>query len=327
MFIFDCECHLLPSMDDITYFPYSKMNMQALRYGFSRSMPPSLYGLKEVKSAEEVIGTMTKALARGHGAEALIQLMDENGVQMACVLPESFLPMSYGARMGSTNGWIAKEIAKYPERLVGVCNVGPLIWRGVKHAIWELEYLVKEMNFKAVKFYPVDDTPINNRELWPYYEKIQELGVPLFIHMGLAWCIPGRSAYCTPLLLEDICEDFPKLTILAYHMAYPFTDELNMCAMKYPNLYIGTSLLTHFGHGLSRRSQKILGEAILWAGIDRIIWGSDLGPHKQEVDFLKEFQISEGVQRDYGYPPLSEEDRTKWAGLNLARILKITPIP
>jgi hypothetical protein len=44
-----------------------------------------------------------------------------------------------------------------------------------------------------------------------------------------------------------------------------------------------------------------------------------------EVAFLEKFQISEEVQRDYGYAPLSEEDRAKWAGLNLARVLKITP--
>jgi predicted TIM-barrel fold metal-dependent hydrolase len=36
---------------------------------------------------------------------------------------------------------------------------------------------------------------------------------------------------------------------------------------------------------------------------------------------VKEFQITEEVSRDYGYPPLTEEDKEKWAGLNLARLL------
>jgi predicted TIM-barrel fold metal-dependent hydrolase len=301
------------------------MNAQGLGNGVRRLTAPSIFGLKGVKSGQEAMEGIKELFESGHVAETLVRVMDANGVQMACVLPESMLPMTYGTRMGSTNGWVAKEISKYPDRLVGVCNVGPMVYRGVKHAVWELEYLIKELNFKAVKFYPVDDTPINNRDLWPYYEKIAELGVPLFIHMGLSWCIPGRSEYCRPLLLEDICEDFPDLTILAYHMAYPFLDELNMCALKYPNLYVGTSLLPEFGHGMSRRAQKMLGEAILWAGIDKIVWGTDVAPLKHEVAFLKEFQISEEVQQDYGYLPLSEEDRAKWAGLNLARILKIPP--
>ena len=183
----------------------------------------------------------------------------------------------------------------------------------------------RERNFKAVKFYPVDDTYINNRELWPYYEKIQELGVPVFIHTGASYCVPGHTEYCVPTLLEDVVQDFPDLTILAYHMGYPFAEQLNLCAMKYPNVYIGTSLLPYFGGGASRKAQKLMGEAIKWAGIDKICWGTDFGGNVDEVEFLEKFQISEEVQRDYGYAPLSDEDRAKWAGLNLARILKITP--
>ncbi len=327
MFIFDCECHILPLSDDINYFPLYKMNQRALRSLLHRIEPLSAYGVKEVGSAEDVRAEKRRRPGKttGESADALIEKMDEAGVDMACVLPESMLPMSYGARMESTNGWLAKEVEKYPDRLIGVCNVGPMIWRGVKHAVWELEYLVKNMNFKAVKFYPVDDTPINNRELWPYYEKIQELGVPLFVHTGFSWCIPGRSEYCLPWLLEEVCEEFPDLTILAYHMGYPFTDALNMCAAKYPNLYIGTSLLPQFGHGASRRAQKLLGEAILWAGIDKIVWGTDVGANRLEVEVLKRFQFGEDVQKDYGYRLLTEEDRANWAGLNLARILKVTP--
>lgn len=327
MFIFDCECHMLPLAEDLHYFPLYKMNQRALRALMKRIEPLTLHGVRTVGSADEIWAEKKRrpGVSEGESADALIEKMDEAGVTMACVLPESMLPMTHGARMLSTNGWVAKEIAKYPDRLVGVCNVGPMIWRGVEHAVRELELLVKEKNFKAVKFYPVDDTAINDKRLWPYYEKIQQLGVPLFIHTGASWCIPGRSAYCLPWLLEEVCEEFPDLTILAYHMGYPYTDALNMCAAKYPNLYIGTSLLPQFGHGASRRAQKFLGEAMLWAGIDKIVWGTDIGANRHEVEVLKKFQFSEEVQRDYGYPPITDEDRAKWAGLNLARMLKITP--
>jgi predicted TIM-barrel fold metal-dependent hydrolase len=327
MFIFDCECHLLPLADDLRHYPLYKANQRALRSLLSGPGLFSTYGVAEIKSLEEWRAKTRRAPGRlpGESADALVRKMDEVGVDMACVLPESFLPMTHGARMMSTNGWLAQEVARHPDRLVGVCNVGPIIWRGVKNAVWEVEHLVKEMGFKAVKFYPVDDTPINNRELWPFYEKLQVLGVPLFIHTGASYCIPGRSQHAYPLLLEDVCEDFPDLTILAYHMGYPFTDALNICAAKYPNLYIGTSMLPLFGHGIGRRSQEKLAEAVMWAGIDKVIWGTDTGANAFDVGFLKKLQIHEDLQRDYGYPPLSEEDRAKWAGLNLARILKITP--
>ncbi|MBN1376327.1 MAG: amidohydrolase family protein [Dehalococcoidia bacterium] len=327
MFIFDCECHMLPLADDINYFPYYKMNQWALRSLLRGLAPLWLYGVRDRITVEEMRDITRRRAGKetGESAAALVEKMDESGAQMACVLPESFLPMSCGVRMMSTNGWLAREIEKYPDRLVGVCNVGPIISRGVKNAVWELEYLVKELNFKAVKFYPVDDVPINDERLWPYYEKIQQLGIPLFIHTGFSWCVPGRSANCLPWLLEDVCEEFPGITILAYHLGYPFTDAMNICAAKYPNLYVGTSMLPVFGHGLSVRAQILLAEAIMHAGIDRIVWGTDMGANVGEVELLEKFQISKEVQRDYGYPAISEEDRAKWAGLNLARILKITP--
>jgi predicted TIM-barrel fold metal-dependent hydrolase len=59
---------------------------------------------------------------------------------------------------------------------------------------------------------------------------------------------------------------------------------------------------------------------------DKIIWGTDFTGNEKEyreaVNFVRNFQIPEDVQRDYGYRPLTHEDRKKWAGLNLARLLK-----
>jgi hypothetical protein len=44
----------------------------------------------------------------------------------------------------STNAFILEEIAPYKDRMYLECNVGPIMRRGVKNAIWELEFLVKE---------------------------------------------------------------------------------------------------------------------------------------------------------------------------------------
>jgi predicted TIM-barrel fold metal-dependent hydrolase len=314
MFFFDCETHIWPPMDDIAYYPNFKKYVQGL------------VNLGARLGASKEVADRGKAQVQAD-ANALIASMDEGGVQMACVIPEIMIGLSHGHRVRSTNGWVAKEIARYTDRLIGVCNVGPIIQRGVKSAIWELDYLVKEMNFKACKFYPPEDTPINNRELWPFYEKIQELRVPLFIHTGMNLVGPGRSPYCYPILLEEVCFDFPEIPIVAYHMGYPYTDELNTLASMFNNLYIGTSLLPQVSGGPNKKAQELLGGAIRWAGIDKIIWGTDwsgsLSRHKDMVRFVEEFQIGKEVQEDYGYGPLSKEDKEKWVGLNLARIMKI----
>ncbi len=59
--------------------------------------------------------------------------------------------------------------------------------RGIKHANWELEFLAKEKGARIFKVYqPEDDGPINDRRLWPFYEKVQELGVVLTLHTGVS---------------------------------------------------------------------------------------------------------------------------------------------
>ena len=314
MFTFDCETHLFGPMDDISYFPNFRKYMESIR---------------TLSKARGLAGRSEESLSQTTDADWLIKSMDSVGIDMACVLPEAMLNLSHGHRVRSTNGWVAKEIAKYPERLIGVCNVGPIITRGVENAVWELEYLVKEVGFKGCKLYPPEDAPINDRRLWPFYEKVRELRVPLFVHTGTSYVMPGHSQYCHPILLEDVIVDFPEIPIIAYHMGYPHYHELNILAAMHPNLYISTSLLHLFTFGAPRACQKLIGEAIAWVGIDRLIWGTDwsgtLGTHKEQVEFLKNFQISEAVQQDYGFKPLSEEDRQKWAGLNLARILGIEP--
>lgn len=316
MFFFDSEIHLWPPMDDISYYPSFKAYVNSIagigrRLGFSKQ-----------------VGDRGKGKVQAD-VDSLIASMDEGGVQMGCVLPEAMPDLSMGSRVRSTNGFVAEAVSKYPDRLVGVANVGPILRRGIKNAIWELNYLVKERGFKACKLYPPDGDPINHPDLWPFYEKVQELGIPLLVHVGFAWVAPGKTQYCLPILLEDVCNDFPEIPIVAYHMGYPYHNDLNMEAAKYKNLYIGTSLLAGLTKGRPRQAQILIGEAISWAGPDKLIWGTDwsgaMVRHKEQVEFVKNFQISEEVQRDYGYPPLTEEDKAKWAGLNLARIMKIEP--
>jgi hypothetical protein len=42
MFVFDCECHMLPPAEDLRYFPLYKMNQGALRALTRRIEPLSL---------------------------------------------------------------------------------------------------------------------------------------------------------------------------------------------------------------------------------------------------------------------------------------------
>jgi predicted TIM-barrel fold metal-dependent hydrolase len=246
---------------------------------------------------------------------------------MACVLPESMMDTTGYATRWSTNGEIAAACEKYPDRFIFQANVGPIIKRGMKNALWELDYLVRERNCRLIKFYPPEDTYINDERLWPFYERVSQLRIPLTVHTGFCWVPPGRSKYCLPIQLDDVATDFPDLTIIAFHAGWPYNHDLNMVALTHPNVYISLSLLVPWWFNAPRRLAEIVGEAIQFAGEDRIVWGSDFfgagGLIRMAVQGAAEMQIPDDLQKGYGYKPITEEVRRKIFGENLARLLKI----
>jgi predicted TIM-barrel fold metal-dependent hydrolase len=313
-FKIDVECHLVGHREFISYFPGVKMWWQGIA-GVVRPLSypnqPSSEHLKILEKPEE-----------------LLKCMDKYGVDMACIIPESMMDTTGYACRWTTNGEIATVCEKYPDRFINTPNVGPLKMRG-KHALWELEYMVKERNARMVKFYPPEDTYINDETIYPFYEKCVELNIPVAIHTGFCWCPPGRSKYCDPILLDDVATDFPELKIIAFHAGWPYPHVLNMVAATHPNVYIGLNLLIPWANASPRRFAEIIGEAYRYVGPDRIVWGSDCAGFEVQilgaVNGFREFQISKDMQEGYGYPNLTKEDKAKIFGLNLARVLGIKP--
>ena len=76
-------------------------------------------------------------------ASELIKYMDLAGVDVAFCLREPMMDITGGVVSLSTNGFMMQQIEPYPERMYLEGNVGPVIKRGLEHAVWELEYLVK----------------------------------------------------------------------------------------------------------------------------------------------------------------------------------------
>jgi predicted TIM-barrel fold metal-dependent hydrolase len=231
--------------------------------------------------------------------------MDEADVDVTFALREPMMDVTGGVGPMSTNGFIMKQIEPYPDRMYLECNVGPILRRGVKHAIWELEYLVTQRGAKLCKVYlPEDSGPLNDPQMWPFYEKAQELGVPLTIHTGMSYVVPQPSKYTLPILLDDILLDFPDLKIIAYHMGWPYHEELFGLAGKHKNLYISVSGIIGWFARAPHKGYHLIGEALEWAGPDKIVMGLDqpFNDLKRCVDYMRNFQIPEELRENYGYP-------------------------
>ena len=315
-FKIDVEAHLSGDKTHISYYPGVQLwwrGVDGTRRAFGAG------GKRKVSEVRE------KEEQKAPEEDRLITYMDRYGVDIACVLPESMMDTTGGATRWSTNGEVAAACEKYPDRFLFQCNVGPILKRGMKNVLWELEYLVKERNCKLVKFYPPEDTYINNKDIWPFYQKISELGVPVTIHTGFTWVPPGRAKYCVPILLDDVATDFPDLNIIAFHAGWPYYHDLNMVALTHPNVYISLSLVMPWWFNAPWRLAEIIGEAIQFAGEDRIVWGSDFfgagGLIRLSVQALKEFEMPEELQQRYGFAPVTKSVKRKIFGENLAKLL------
>jgi predicted TIM-barrel fold metal-dependent hydrolase len=97
--------------------------------------------------------------------------------------------------------------------------------------------------------------------------------------------------------------------------------------MGHPNVYVCLSLLIPWALNAPRKFAHILGEALRFAGPDKIIWGTDTPGFafqvRWSVEGLREFQIPEDMQEGYGYPALTDEDRRKIFGGNLGGLLGV----
>lgn len=308
------ECHFMnpESMEEMSYYP-----------NFERWW----------RSVDGVMRAWADRALDGGGdmpeprASALIKYMDEAGVDVAFALRESMMDISGYTTCMSTNAFMLKEIEPYPERMYLEANVGPILRRGVEHAIWELDFLVKERNAKLCKVYAPEDGPLNDKRLWPFYEKACELDIALTMHTGMSYVVPQPSKFSLPSLLDDVCLDFPDLKIIAYHMGWPYSEELIGLAGKHQNLYLSLSGIIGWLARSPYRGYHLIGEALQWVGGDKIVMGLDLpfDDTKRVVDYIKNLQMPEELQEKWGYPVITDEIRANILGLTLAKLAKIEP--
>jgi predicted TIM-barrel fold metal-dependent hydrolase len=261
-------------------------------------------------------------------ASELIKYMDQAGVDVAFCLREPMMDVTGGVVSLSTNGFMLQQIEPYPDRMFLEANVGPVIKRGLKEAVWELEYLVKERGARLCKLYtPEDDGPLNDKRLWPFYEKAVELGVPLTIHTGVSYVVPQPSSHCRVGQLDDVLLAFPDLKIIAYHAGWPDTEELIGLCGKHRNLYMSLSGVIGWFERSPYRGYHAIGTALQWMPADKIVLGLDLpfDDTKRVVDWIRNLEMPAELKKNWGYSDVTDEDKAKILGLNLAGLTGIEP--
>ncbi len=149
-------------------------------------------------------------------------------------------------------------------------------------------------------FYP------NDRALFPFYDYIQSRGVPVMFHTGTSIFRGSRVKYADPLLLDDVAEEFPRLTIIMEHGGRPFWyDRAAWLMTRHANVHIGIAGMP------VRKLPDIFPQMEKYQ--DRFLFGSDW-PGMADV---------KGLVDRVGRLPLSREAKEKILGGNARRILDL----
>lgn len=174
--------------------------------------------------------------------------------------------------------------------------------------VQKLKYYVNGLGCKGVKFLPsYQHFYINDQRLYPLYEVAQEMNVPVMFHIGSSTFPHAKLKFCDPLLLDEICVDFPELTVIACHGGRGFWYEAVFFLLSlHKNLHIDIAglpprkLLEYFPD-LEKRSERFL------FGTD---WPTIPSTIKENIDAFKELS-------------LSEENKTRILRDNARRVLKL----
>ncbi len=219
--------------------------------------------------------------------------LDVCGVQRAVVMPVD------ATTAKGTKIWSNEQIARLcsmSDRFIGFASVDPHNPRAAE----QLEHDVKTLGLRGLKLSPsLQEFRANDRaKAYPIYEAATALGIPVLVHCGMTWAPRSKSA--SPMDMEDVAFDFPKLNLVIAHFGWPWVHETAMLLLKYENLFADLSCLYFDAPWEFMRG--IFGGRLPLTLIERslrtkIVFGSDY-PRveiKNMVRAVKELGLSDGA--------------------------------
>jgi predicted TIM-barrel fold metal-dependent hydrolase len=215
--------------------------------------------------------------------------MDEAGIDKVVLVN----PAVKGIPVRPMNEGVAELLIKYPERLIGFAGFDP---NTGTQAVDEIEYAVRELGFSGVKAVgSVLELDINDRALYPCYEKAQELGVPILIHTGSVIVKGARVKHVHPLMVDDVAFDFPDLKIICAHLGgWQYLDAISML-VHHRNVFADVSFWP-----LHPLYSNLVPWSLLEQTVpDKILLGSDYPAGqtpKEAVEAVKKLPVSQSFK-------------------------------
>ncbi|MEX0763195.1 MAG: amidohydrolase family protein [Dehalococcoidia bacterium] len=188
-----------------------------------------------------------------------------------------------------SNDYVAEIVNAHPDVFMGFASVDP--WKG-SAAVDELERSVRDLGLRGLKLHPVHQAFYpDDARFHSLFAKCSELGVPVLIHTGYAAAgagTPGgggfKLAHSRPIPhIDNIAAEFPELTIIMAHPAWPWIEEQIAVALHKPNVYLDLS-----GWAPKYIPDRLIQEANSRLR-DKVLFGSDY-PYMPPERWLEEFE-------------------------------------
>jgi predicted TIM-barrel fold metal-dependent hydrolase len=199
--------------------------------------------------------------SKGVDQKDLIGYLDSQGVDMAVLLSE-YAPKSSGV---IANEYTA-ALCRGTDRLI---PFGALDLESPEIPSTQLRRAVEDLGVRGFKMLPsyARYWP-NDEKLFPFYEAAMALRIPLLFHTGTSLFRGTRVKFADPLLLDDVADEFPDLSIVLAHGGRPFWyDRTRWMLARHPNVHVDitgmpTGRLLDIFPGLEDKA-------------DRFVFGSD----------------------------------------------------
>jgi predicted TIM-barrel fold metal-dependent hydrolase len=237
--------------------------------------------------------------------EKLLADMDEAGVAKAI--------LSIGAK--SPEPRVLAFAEHHPERFAYAVSVDP---RKLLRELWRLEELTRTQPVVMARVVPfLIDLPPTHASYYPLYAKCVELDIPMCVNGGIVG--PRMPSWPQQVFrFDEVCYDFPDLTIVMMHGGEPWEDLAVKLMLKWPGLHYMTSAFApkHYPKAIidyanTRGADKIMFCGYFPAGLTLERQFADMPnvPFRDHVwpKFLREnalrvFKIPDAIQRATGRP-------------------------
>ena len=225
-------------------------------------------------------------------SDSMIEVMDRLGVSLACTSPHVGITPDF--KMG--NDIALQAMRKHSGRFFGYITINP---NYPEEIMQELERCY-EMGMRGIKIHPsLHGYPADGDNLRAMWEFAAEKSLPVLSH---TW---AGDRTCSPSVMGKLADEYPSVTVILGHSGGTLSgyNESIEVAKKRENVFLETCGSSVFYGVIEMMTEGV--------GADKILFGSDMPFVNANAQIGKIL-----------YARISDEDKRKILGLNMANILK-----